>query len=133
MDKQAFNRGIEKGFKEFESKATDEVLKTLAHIKTTLEHIDYHIDYELEEIIDEIEYLLDKKNKGIEIFKRDERLGTIKKMIKQTYEKIGRNGVSSDGNEMSILINKLNKFLGDLDIPSNYLVIARLKYETNYD
>lgn len=130
--KKAFNRGIERGLKDYEKSARDENIKALAKIKVILEfqnRKDYHIDFELEETIEEIEAVLDKKNNHIETFKSDRRLNTIKNLIKESYEKMGRTGITNDGNALSILINKLNKYCETVEIPSNYLAIARLRYE----
>lgn len=132
MNKEAFDRGIEKGLRDYEKTASDEILKALAKIRTILENYDklgYHIDYELDEIIQEIEVVLDKKINHIETFKKDKRLGKVKQLIKETYEKMGRNDNMMDGNEMSILIIKLNKYFKTIKIPNNYMAIAKLKYE----
>jgi len=123
---------LKQGMKEYEKATPDESIKALAKIKVildTFQKLGYHIDYELEEVIDEIEAVLDEKSNHIETFKSDKRLGTIKKLIIDNFEKMGRMGDSSDGNEMSILIGRLNKYLEGIIIPNNYMAIAKLKYE----
>lgn len=104
-----------------------EDLKALAKIKIILDdlaHKGYHIDYELEDYLSDIEEILDRKD----LYKENCHLLYIKRRINKCFELIGREE-NDKGQAKSIMINDLIKYMEQVEIPKNYLVIQKLKYE----
>lgn len=122
-------RGIKEGLVKWEkSVIIERDIKALVQIKVMLDDLilkGYHIDYELEEYLDEIEaIILEAKKKDYS----NQHLNNIQILISKHYEELGRKG-ESNGNEASILFSKLNAYFDKVELPSNYIAIEKLKFE----
>lgn len=115
MNNQEINKWSEKV-------QTDENLRALADIKVLME--DYHnikdsYGIEQDELLEKIEEVCNKvkdKKKSIQ---------GILKNIKEYYEEIGRGNFKNN----LLLLKLIDVTISSVGIPSNYLVISRLKNE----
>lgn len=119
---------LDKELKEWESKVmNDPELKALSEISVLVESylIERYTDHDafIEEA-DKIEGIINKylRNKG------SDKLSCIRSLIKKCYQNIGR---GSDRDERFILYSEIKNLLHSFNIPADYIVINKLKFERN--
>jgi hypothetical protein len=121
MNKKALN----KWSKEVQ---VDKRLKVLADLKTYLEKRMPEVNYEWE-----AELLIIKVEKECaNIFW--EETNQILKICSEMYTEIGRNSLENDGFEIRLnCLIKIKGYLDTIEIPTNYLLISKMRWDENDD
>lgn len=123
--KAAVNRGIKKGLDKWaKTVQVDVQLRVLADIKTILDSYyekGYSIDWELDEMLEEIEELTSEAPNEVNVIK-------IITLIKEYYESIGRNALEEYEGAKEKLFRQIKEVIDTVQVPSSYLVISRLKF-----
>lgn len=129
--KQAFENGIKKWA---DKEQVNPELKALADIKAVIMKMYKQDNYSINinECLDEIEEILDT---ALGIDDKIQILLEIRKLISKVYERIGRQqGFDGSFEDYKFdCIKEIEKILMKVQIPNNYLIISKLKYEDFFE